>query len=159
MSRSVVIALVAALLAGAATAGAATKKLTLKSESVSSLNASVLAAPSGRTLYRLSPETIRHVLCDAPCLKFWKPLTVRSKSTKVNLPSGIGGKVGFLARGKKFQVTLKGRPLYTFVGDMAAGQASGDNIKSFGGTWHVLAVKGSTPNTAPPANPPSPYPY
>jgi predicted lipoprotein with Yx(FWY)xxD motif len=145
----------------ASTATAATKKLTLKSESVSSLNSSVLAAPNGRTLYRLSPETSKHVLCTTPCLKFWKPLTVKSKSTTVKLPSGIRGKVGFLTRGKKFQVTLKGRPLYTFVGDTATGQASGQNIKSFGGTWLVLMVKTSTTNgqpaPAPPA-PPPPYP-
>jgi predicted lipoprotein with Yx(FWY)xxD motif len=158
MSRGAVIALIVVLVAGATSVQAATRKLSLKSESVSSLGSSVLAAPSGRTLYRLSPETARHVLCGTPCLKFWKPLTVRSKSTSVKLPAGIGGKIGFLARGKRFQVTLKGRPLYTFVGDSAAGQASGQNIKSFGGTWFVLLVKGSA-QTAPPPAPPSPYNY
>ncbi len=158
MSRAALIALIALLVAGAAGVQAATKKLTLKSESVSSLNSSVLAAPNGRTLYRLSPETSKHVLCTTPCLKFWKPLTVRSKSTTVKLPSGIRGKIGFLARGKKFQVTLKGRPLYTFVGDAATGQAAGQNIKSFGGTWHVLTVKTSTTNAPPAPAPPSPAP-
>jgi predicted lipoprotein with Yx(FWY)xxD motif len=31
--------------------------------------------------------------------------------------------------------------LYTFSGDTAAGQAHGEGIQSFGGTWHVV-----TPN-------------
>jgi predicted lipoprotein with Yx(FWY)xxD motif len=157
--RSATAAFAAALILvlSVAAAQAATKKVTLKSESVSSLSADVLAAPSGRTLYRLKPETAHHVLCTTQCLKFWKPLTVKSKTTKVKLPSGISGKIGFLSRGKnKFQVTLKGRPLYTFVGDTAVGQGNGQNIKSFGGTWFSLTVKKSaatTPTTPPPNTP------
>jgi predicted lipoprotein with Yx(FWY)xxD motif len=147
----------------AVAAQAASKKLTLKSEAVSSLNGNVLAAPNGRTLYRLKPETTHHVLCTTAsgCLQFWKPLMVSSKKTKVNLPSGIKGKISFLARGKKFQVALKGLPLYTFTGDRATGTAVGQNIKTFGGTWLTLAVKSTssgtgtgTPQPAPPLYPP-----
>ena len=84
---SVLVVALSVAIAQAAT----TKKITLKSQSVASLNADVLAAPTGRTLYRLKPETTRHVLCTTQCLQFWKPLTVKSKSTTVKLPSGIHG--------------------------------------------------------------------
>lgn len=166
MRRTAAAFITVLLIAGVAAvaAQAASKKLTLKSESISSLNASVLAAPSGRTLYRLKPETSRHVLCKTQCLQFWKALTVSSKKATVKLPTGIKGKIGFLARGKKFQVTLKGLPLYTFVGDTATGTAAGQNIKSFGGTWLTLPVKSTssgtgTGTTQPPTMPAPPtYP-
>jgi len=151
------------LIAGVAAvaAQAASKKLTLKSESISSLNGSVLAAPNGRTLYRLKPETTHHVLCTTAsgCLQFWKPLMVSSKKTTVKLPTGIKGKISFLARGKKFQVALKGLPLYTFVGDMATGTATGQNIKSFGGTWFSLPVKSTTSGTGTGTTQPAPPTY
>jgi predicted lipoprotein with Yx(FWY)xxD motif len=158
-SAAAAFAAILILALSVAAAQAATRKVTLKSESVSSLSANVLAAPSGRTLYRLKPETAHHVLCTTQCLQFWKPLTVKSKTTRVRLPSGIRGKIGYLSRGRrKFQVTLKGWPLYTFVGDTATGQGNGQNIKSFGGTWLSLTVKKSSATTpAPPTN--NPYVY
>jgi predicted lipoprotein with Yx(FWY)xxD motif len=153
---SVLVVALSVAIAQAAT----TKKVTLKSQAVSSLNANVLAAPTGRTLYRLKPETTRHVLCTTQCLQFWKALTVKSKSTTVKLPTGIRGKISFLSRGKnKFQVALKGWPLYTFVGDTAKGQGNGQNIKTFGGTWLTLTVKKSTANTPPTMTNPNPYGY
>jgi predicted lipoprotein with Yx(FWY)xxD motif len=149
MTKIAAIALTALLAVAATSAAATSKKVTLKSENIASLSEHVLAAPSGRTLYRLKPETAHHLLCKTACLSFWKPLFVKSKKTKVKLPSGIKGKIGFLARGKKFQVTLKGLPLYTFTGDNAVGQANGQNIKSFGGTWMVLKVSGSSSGSPP----------
>ncbi len=40
------------------------------------------------------------------------------------------------------QVTSKGLPLYTFVQDTAVGEAKGEGIASFGGTWHVVMLSG-----------------
>jgi predicted lipoprotein with Yx(FWY)xxD motif len=153
MTRKALLAVTVVVVAGAAVAAqAASRSITLKSQSASGVSTKVLGAPNGRTLYRLSPETSRHLLCSsAQCLNFWPPLTVKSKTTKVKLPAGVKGKVGYLKRGKRFQVTLKGRPLYMFSGDSAAGQASGQNIKGFGGTWMVLptTTNASAPGPAP----------
>ena len=47
-------------------------------------------------------------------------------------------------------MTLNGIPLYRFSLDAHAGQATGQGIKSFGGTWHVVktgAAKASTTTT------------
>ena len=164
VGRKVAIgACVAALGAGAAlvgVAGSATApSITLKSRTAGSLG-KVLAAPNAHTLYRLSPETKTHVLCaSSTCLGIWKPLQVRSKTTTVHLPTGVTGTVGFLKRGtNKYQVTLSSHPLYTFTSDSRAGQANGQRIKSFGGTW--LVIKVATRRVAPaPAPQPTPgYP-
>jgi predicted lipoprotein with Yx(FWY)xxD motif len=157
MTRKALLAITVLVVAGTAVAAqAASRSITLKSQSANGVSTKVLAAPNGRTLYRLNPETSRHLLCSsAQCLKFWPPLTVKSKTTKVKLPAGVKGKIAYLKRGKRFQVTLKGRPLYVFSGDSAAGQASGQNIKGFGGTWMVLPTTTNasapvTPYVAPP---------
>jgi predicted lipoprotein with Yx(FWY)xxD motif len=145
----------AALMASSALA--ASRHLTLKAEHVSDLNATVLAAPNGHTLYRLKPETAHHLLCtSSTCLSFWHPLTVSSKSTKLRLPSGLAGHAHLFKRGHKFQVMLGSDPLYTYAGDSGAGQASGKGIKSFGGTWLTFTV---TKDSSTPAPAPMPGPY
>jgi predicted lipoprotein with Yx(FWY)xxD motif len=141
-----------------ASAPAASRHLTLKSEKVSSLHASVLAAPSGLTLYRLRPETSHHLLCKKACMQFWHPLTVRSKSTKLRLPSGFHHHAHLFRRGHAFQVMIGKDPLYTFSGDSRSRQANGQGIKSFGGTWLTFTVKKDSPTPPAPAPMPGPYP-
>jgi predicted lipoprotein with Yx(FWY)xxD motif len=38
------------------------------------------------------------------------------------------------------QVTYNGHPLYTYVGDSAPGQASGNDVKLNGGFWYEMKV-------------------
>jgi predicted lipoprotein with Yx(FWY)xxD motif len=147
---------VGAALAGVA--GSATApSITLKTRTAGSLG-KVLAAPNAHTLYRLRPETKTHVLCKRSCLGFWKPLLVRSKSTTVHLPTGVSGTVGFLKRGTRYQVTLSSHPLYTYVSDSRAGQANGQNIRSYGGTWLVIKVATRQAPPPPAPQPPPTYP-
>jgi predicted lipoprotein with Yx(FWY)xxD motif len=142
----------------ASPASAATRHVTLKAERVPALNATVLAAPNGRTLYRLKPETTHHLLCtSSTCLSFWHPFTVSSKSTKLRLPSGLRGRAHLFKRGHRFQVTLGSDPLYTYSGDSSAGEANGKGIQSFGGTWLTFTVT-KAPSTSPPPPMPGPYP-
>jgi predicted lipoprotein with Yx(FWY)xxD motif len=159
MGRKALAAIAVLLMAGSASA--ATRSITLKSETATGMSTNVLAAPNGRTLYRLKPETAHHVLCGKDCLVFWPALTVKSKTTKVKLPDGIKGKIGYLKRGKRFQVTLGGKPLYTYSGDSAAHQVNGQNIKTFGGTWLSFPVKSSSSQQSPPppTSPPPPPVY
>jgi predicted lipoprotein with Yx(FWY)xxD motif len=44
------------------------------------------------------------------------------------------------------QVEYEGNLLYTFSGDTAAGQAQGEGIQSFGGTWYVVTPTLSVPS-------------
>ena len=48
-------------------------------------------------------------------------------------------------------VTTKGRPLYLFSGDPAAGAANGNGTTSFGGTWKVVKITGTAAKHAKPA--------
>ncbi len=152
------LSLCAAVIALIPAAQAQSPRVTLKGEHVESLGATVLADKHGRTLYRLKPETGKHLLCTShACLATWPLATVASNSTRVKLPPGIRGKVRLLRRGKRFQVTFRGLPLYRFAGDSRARRANGQHIHSFGGVWSVLTVSKDAPAPPPPAPGPSPY--
>jgi predicted lipoprotein with Yx(FWY)xxD motif len=131
----------------------------VSSASNSTLGEQVVVNAQGRTLYALSPETTRHLLCkSSECLKFWPPLTVHSSKTKLLAGPGVHGHLAILRRSNGvLQVTLGGLPLYRYSGDQAKGEANGQSIHSFGGTWHVLSATGSS-SPATPAKPTTPSP-
>jgi predicted lipoprotein with Yx(FWY)xxD motif len=137
----------------AAIAFAGGTAVTVGSASNAALGEQVLVNSQGRTLYVLSPETSKHLLCkSSECLKFWPPLTVRSSKTKLEAGAGVHGHLGILHRSNgMLQVTLNGRPLYRFSEDHAGGEVNGQNFKSFGGTWHVVNASGSPSSTTPAA--------
>ena len=101
----------------AAIAFAAGTTATLGSASNSTLGEQVVVNSQGRTLYALSPETRSHLLCKSgECLKFWPPVTVPSRKTKLKSGSGVQGRLAILRRSNgMLQVTLRGLPLYRFL--------------------------------------------
>jgi predicted lipoprotein with Yx(FWY)xxD motif len=133
--------------------------LTLGTASNSMLGKRVLVNSQGRTLYALSPETSAHLLCKSrECLKNWPPLTVGSRAVKLKAGPGVHGHLGLLRRSDGLlQVTLRGLPLYRFSHDHATGEANGENIESFGGTWHAVTGAGAA-STSPPTTPGMPAP-
>jgi predicted lipoprotein with Yx(FWY)xxD motif len=154
---------VAALTLGAAsvtTALASGGALTLGSASSPTLGEQVLVNAQGHTLYALSPEKTSHLLCKtSACFKFWPPLTVRSRSVKLKAGAGIHGRLGILRRSNGLlQVTLRGLPLYRFLQDHAKGETNGENIESFGGTWHAVTAAANTSTTMPATPTPAPTP-
>jgi predicted lipoprotein with Yx(FWY)xxD motif len=162
MKPTPALAALAALAATTAVATGATTKPTIKASHNTALNKTVVIdGKHGRTLYHLSPETKTHLLCSSTtCEGFWPPLTVRSRHTALRKGPGITGKLGIFKRPDgKFQVTLRGLPLYRFAGDSAKGQANGDGIQSFGGTWHAVTAKATTTTSAPAPTPTNPYGY
>jgi predicted lipoprotein with Yx(FWY)xxD motif len=150
------------------TALAAHLALTLGSTSNTALNERVVVNSSGRTLYTLSPETSRHLLCKtSECLNRWPPLTVSSSKTKLRTGSGVQGHLGILRRSNgTLQVTLRGVPLYRYSHDHVWGDVNGEGIGSFNGTWHAMTASGSehphrtamTPAASPPPSYPSSTP-
>lgn len=165
--RAVVLA-VFLLVTLASTAFAAHLALTLGSASNATLGEHVIVSSQGRTLYALSPETSKHLLCkSSECLHFWPPMTVGSGSTKLKNGAGVQGHLGLLRRSNgTFQVTLRGMPLYRYSQDRAKGDTKGQGIESFGGTWHAATASSSEHASAPsmgaaqppPATTPSPPP-
>jgi predicted lipoprotein with Yx(FWY)xxD motif len=135
-------------LAGVATAALAgglalaKSQPTLRTASNATIGKTIVVNGHGLTVYELRPETRTHLLCtSAQCLKFWPMVTVSSRTAKLTKSAAVKGKLGILHRNGKFQVTLAGRPLYRFAGDAAKpGAASGQGIKAFGGTWHVVVT-------------------
>jgi predicted lipoprotein with Yx(FWY)xxD motif len=160
----------AALITVGATALAAGSSLTLSSNANSMLGKPVVVNPQGRTLYKLSPETSKHLLCKSKeCLTNWPPLTVKSAKTKLKAGPGVKGKLGLLHRSNgAFQVTLNGLPVYRYAGDSAKGDVNGEGIESFGGTWHAVTASSSastspampgTTTTTTTSPEPAPYKY
>ena len=131
--------------------------LTVSSAMNSKLGTQVVVNAQGRTLYALSPETTKHLLCKtSECVKFWPPLTVPSTKTKLKAGAGVQGHLGILHRkGGVLQVTLRGLPLYRFAKDRAKGEANGEGVESFGGTWHAVTAA-SPSSTSMPSSPTTP---
>jgi predicted lipoprotein with Yx(FWY)xxD motif len=155
--RRALLGAVAALAVLASTATAAGVTPLVGSASNSVLMENVAVDAHGRTLYALHPETIHHLLCRSrACLAVWSPLTVRSASVKLVESHGVEGRLGLLHRSDgKLQVTLRGLPLYRFAGDTSKGQANGEGIRSFGGTWHAVKASAHAPSTPPATAPPT----
>ena len=103
----------------------------------------VVEAKRGMTLYYLTGDTKARKCKNSTCTGLWPPLTVKSLHTKVTKGKGIIGKLTVFKRPDgKFQVALRGKPLYRYAGDSAKGQANGEGLVSFGGTWHAMPALG-----------------
>ena len=119
----------------------------------------VLTNAAGDTVYALSGNTTRHPKCTKGngCQKAWMPVTVTGSAAPTK-PSNVSGRVGVWRHGGIRQVTLNGHPLYTFIGDTAAGTATGAGIHSFGGTWNVIQTPAALTPQAPTTPAPAPTP-
>lgn len=99
----------------------------------------VLTTTNGVTLYYLTSDTATTVACSGQCATFWPPLLLPSgqPAAAVSLP----GKLTVASTANGMQVEYNGHPLYAFVKDKTGDATSGEGVKAFGGTWHVV-----TPN-------------
>jgi predicted lipoprotein with Yx(FWY)xxD motif len=94
----------------------------------------VLTTTAGLTLYYLSADTAAAPKCTGGCLAFWPPLL--STGTPVAM-AGMSGSLTAVQNANGSQVAYNGHLLYTFVKDKASGDANGEGVVAFGGTWHV----------------------
>lgn len=153
----VVLAAAAAALAMAAFAAAKSSTLgtgQAKLNGPSGSRTEVIAVNSrGVAIYASTSETSHHLRCTSTaCLALWSPVKVGA-SARLTKAAGVKGRLGKFKRNGFTQLTLNGRPVYTFTGDGGRrGVAHGDGQKDFGGTWHVFKEAqpkrtGSTPPT------------
>jgi predicted lipoprotein with Yx(FWY)xxD motif len=109
---------------------------------------SVLVDHAGKALYSPNLEAGGKIVCGAACTAFWKPLTLAGNPTA----SAGAGKIGLVRRpdGSR-QVTVNGKPVYTFVED-APGKVTGNGFHDqFSGhhfTWSVVHAGGTTTATS-----------
>jgi predicted lipoprotein with Yx(FWY)xxD motif len=97
----------------------------------------VLASSQGMTLYYYTADKpgSGSSACTGECATAWPPLTGTVKA-----PSGVKlpGPIGSITRsGGVHQVTINGYPVYTYAGDKAPGQMTGNGE---GGVWHVILL-------------------
>lgn len=92
----------------------------------------LLTAPNGMTLYTYSKDVKNSGMseCYDQCEANWPPLTVPAGTT----PTGDYNLI--IRMDGKYQVTLKGQPLYFYAKDSKAGDATGDGLA--GGAWKVI---------------------
>ena len=96
----------------------------------------VLTSAKGFTLYWFAPDTPAKSNCNASCAGYWPPVT----GTPAAGP-GVTGKLGTIKRSNgTTQASYNGHPLYTYIGDSAPGQASGNNLNLNGGLWHEMTA-------------------
>jgi predicted lipoprotein with Yx(FWY)xxD motif len=104
----------------------------------------VVTNSAGFTLYWFAPDTSTTSKCYGSCATFWPP--VKGPATA---GSGVTGTLGVITRTDgTTQATYDGHPLYTFAGDKAPGQATGNDKNLSGGFWYEMTVSGAKPAPA-----------
>lgn len=99
----------------------------------------VLTNAKGFTLYSFAPDTATKSACSGACAAAWPPV-----AGPATAGAGVTGKLSTITRsGGSTQATYNGHPLYTFAGDSAPGQASGNGLNNFGGLWHEVTASGA----------------
>lgn len=104
----------------------------------------VLVTPEGLTLYDFHKDRGGKSSCYDACAGAWPPLLTEGE------PQAQGAADRSLLGTTKrkdgtVQVTYNGRPLYTYVGDKAPGEANGNDIDQFGAEWYALQPDGQEP--------------
>ena len=98
----------------------------------------VLTDAKGLTPYWFAPDTPGKSACYGDCASYWPPVLGNPSAGP-----GVTGRLGTITRnGGGLQATYDGHPLYTYVGDSAPGQDSGNNLNLNGGLWHIVPVSG-----------------
>lgn len=103
---------------------------------------SVLVDGQGRTVYMFAADKNGKSVCDGSCATYWPPVPAPT-TLPASLP-GVTAKLGTTTRGDgSMQLTVGGRPVYTYVGDKAPGATAGQGTNLSGGLWWVLTPAGA----------------
>jgi predicted lipoprotein with Yx(FWY)xxD motif len=106
----------------------------------------------GLAVYTYDPDTATTSACSGECAAQWPPVPGTATA-------GTGldaSKLSTIMRSDgTSQAAYNGHPIYTFVGDKAPGQVTGDGLD---GTWHVLLATGAPAAAAAPASSPASAP-
>jgi predicted lipoprotein with Yx(FWY)xxD motif len=101
----------------------------------------LLVDGQGRTLYLWQGDHGTKSMCAGACAQAWPALTTKGKPTGATGLSAA--KLGTTTRSDgTTQVTYNGHPLYTYAGDTAAGQTTGEESHEFGAEWDVVSSGG-----------------
>src|ERR1700756_2708095 len=118
----------AVMVAALAASGAAVAQMA-PAKTGDSAKGKVLTDAKGMTLYVFDKDSAGKSACNGPCAGNWPPLMATASASPM-------GDYTIITRddGMK-QWPYKGKPLYTWHNDKAAGDISGDGLLN--GAWHI----------------------
>jgi predicted lipoprotein with Yx(FWY)xxD motif len=92
----------------------------------------VLIDSQGHTLYLHLGDSTGQSACTGSCSKSWLPLEYSGNPATMPVGPGVAvSKIGSLTRASgKHQIMYNGHPLYSYVGDHAAGQVNGEGLRT-----------------------------
>lgn len=131
--------------------GSSSQSTSFSTANVSGLG-QVVVDGRGRTVYILTAPGKKNVSCtDATgCTAIWPDLPFPGGTTSATAGSGLTASLLGAKKESDGETypTYNGYLMYEYASDSASGQANGQGIKSFGGTWWALSPSG-TPITSP----------
>lgn len=102
----------------------------------------VLVDSSGQTVYLFLADNGATSSCNsASCVQYWPPVLTKGAP---QAGAGVNASLlGTITRGDQtIQVTYAGHPLYRFISDKMAGDATGQGLNAFGAPWYVVSPSG-----------------
>jgi predicted lipoprotein with Yx(FWY)xxD motif len=137
--------------AGTSPPASSSPAVTVSAKNVAGVG-TVLVDGNGQTLYMLTSEKGGKITCtdDNGCTKVWPDTELPKGATSATAGSGIQTSLLGTVKNSagELYVTYHGWPLYTYTGDNGTGQANGEAITAFGGTWYVLSAASGNPVTS-----------
>jgi predicted lipoprotein with Yx(FWY)xxD motif len=103
----------------------------------------VLVDANGLTVYLFLADKGTVSSCNSSsCVQYWPPvLTTGAPQAGPGLTATL---LGTTTRADgTTQVTYAGHPLYRFINDKTAGQATGQGVNAFGAPWYVVSPSGA----------------
>lgn len=103
----------------------------------------VLVDSSGQTVYLFVADNGATSSCNsASCVQYWPPVLTKSAP---QAGAGVNASLlGTITRSDQtVQVTYAGHPLYRFISDKTAGDATGQGLNAFGAPWYVVSPSGA----------------
>lgn len=101
----------------------------------------ILVDGNGRTVYLFVADQGTTSNCYGDCAGAWPPVIAHGAPQ-----AGAGATASLLGtttrKDGSMQVTYAGHPLYYWVADKNAGDATGQALNNFGGPWYVLSPSG-----------------
>ena len=122
----------------------------------------VLVDGHGRTVYELSSGAMKNLPCTAStgCTSAWTPLPLPTGTSSATASGGAKSTLlATTSQGGSTFPTYNGWVLYEFTGDSGPGQANGQGLSSFGGTWRVLDAAGHPVTVQPSSTTTTTYHY
>lgn len=129
------------------TTGSSSSMLKTATVTVGGKSETVLNTAQGMTLYYRTSDAPPATVCSAGCASTWPPFIVSGSAAPTSVTS-LPGKLTTMTDANGKQVAYNGHLLYTFSGDTAPGQTTGNGIA---GIWFVaipaLKVEGTQQTT------------